>query len=192
MNAFRKGFGLLALLLLSCLLLSGTAFAKELVVYSSVDEENAKNILDAFSAATGIKVNMIFLSSGPAMSRIEAEKANPQADVWFGAPSENHIVAKGRGLTVPYVPPAAKDLAETLRCVQSDTYRLSLATGNNLGTGTKLFVILRSPATRGSDPKIFSPQGAQTRSRGFCGRRANRGNLFFGKNKAAGGGECSG
>ncbi|GAB1428375.1 ABC transporter substrate-binding protein [Aminivibrio sp.] len=115
MNAFRKGFGLLALLLVSCLLLSGTAFAKELVVYSSVDEENAKNILDAFSAATGIKVNMIFLSSGPAMSRIEAEKANPQADVWFGAPSENHIVAKGRGLTVPYVPPAAKDLAESFR-----------------------------------------------------------------------------
>ncbi len=28
------------------------------------------------------------------MSRIEAEKANPGADVWFGAPSENHIIAR--------------------------------------------------------------------------------------------------
>jgi len=98
-----------ALLVLS--LLAGAAAAKELVVYSSVDEENAKNILDEFSRATGISVNMVFLSSGPAMSRIEAEKGNPQADVWFGAPSENHIVAKNRELTQPYLPPSAADLA---------------------------------------------------------------------------------
>ena len=98
-----------ALLVLS--LLAGAAAAKELVVYSSVDEENAKNILDEFSKVSGIQVNMVFLSSGPAMSRIEAEKTNPQADVWFGAPSENHIVAKDRGLTQPYLPAAAADLA---------------------------------------------------------------------------------
>ena len=69
MKVFRKRFALFALLLLSCLLLSAPAFAKELVVYSSVDEENAKNILDEFSKVSGIKVNMVFLSSGPAMSR---------------------------------------------------------------------------------------------------------------------------
>ena len=97
--------------LLGALLFSGAALAKELVIYSSVDEENAKNILDAFSKATGIKVHMVFLSSGPAMSRIEAEQANPQADVWFGAPNENHIVARERGLTQPYTPAAAADLA---------------------------------------------------------------------------------
>ncbi|MPM34106.1 hypothetical protein SDC9_80688 [bioreactor metagenome] len=91
------------------------ALAKELVVYSSVDEENAKNILDEFSRATGISVNMVFLSSGPAMSRIEAEKGNPQADVWFGAPSENHIVAKNRELTQPYLPAAASELAAGFR-----------------------------------------------------------------------------
>ena len=62
-----------------------------LVVYSSVDEENAKKLLDAFTKATGVKVRFTFLSSGPAVARIEAEKANPQADLWFGAPSENHV-----------------------------------------------------------------------------------------------------
>lgn len=77
--------------------------AHALVVYSSVDEENAKKLLDAFSKASGVEVQMVFLSSGPALSRIEAEKASPQADVWFGAPSENHILAKERGLTEPYV-----------------------------------------------------------------------------------------
>ena len=97
--------------LLAFAFLGGAAFAKELVVYSSVDEENAKNLLDEFSKATGITVNMVFLSSGPAMSRIEAEQANPQADVWFGAPNENHIIAKDRGLTQPYVSAAAGDLA---------------------------------------------------------------------------------
>ena len=75
---------------------------KEVVVYSSVDEVNAKKILDAFTADTGIKVNFVFLSTGPALTRIEAEQQNPQADVWMGAPAENHMNAKDKGLSIPY------------------------------------------------------------------------------------------
>jgi len=75
---------------------------KEVVVYSSVDELNAKKILDAFTADTGIRVNFVFLSTGPALTRIEAEQNNPQADIWMGAPAENHMVAKEKGLTIPY------------------------------------------------------------------------------------------
>ena len=82
-----------------------------LVVYSSVDEENAKKLLDAFSQATGVKVRFTFLSSGPAVARIEAEKNNPQADVWYGAPSENHVVLKEKSLSQPYASPIAKELA---------------------------------------------------------------------------------
>ena len=77
----RHGFVLAALALL---LLGSTAPApaqESLVVYSSVDEENAKKLLDAFSAATGIKMRFTFLSSGPAVARIEAERNNPQANV---------------------------------------------------------------------------------------------------------------
>ena len=75
---------------------------KTVIVYSSVDEANAKKILDAFTAETGITAQFVQLSSGPALARIKAESANPQADVWLGAPSENHVVAKEEGLTVPY------------------------------------------------------------------------------------------
>ncbi|MBW6455678.1 MAG: hypothetical protein K0A98_07310, partial [Trueperaceae bacterium] len=75
------------------------AAAQSFVVYSSVDEENALSILGVFTADTGIQVQMTFLSSGPAPARIEAESARPQAGVWFGAPSENHIDAESRGLT---------------------------------------------------------------------------------------------
>ena len=86
--------------------------AQGLTVYSSVDEENATRILTAFEEATGVNVDMVFLSSGPALSRIEAEANRPQADVWFGAPSENHILAKERGLTQAYPSPHAQALAD--------------------------------------------------------------------------------
>jgi iron(III) transport system substrate-binding protein len=106
MNGWKRWSGMLVVILVAlaavtALPIKGTA--KDLVVYSSVDEENAKKILNGFSKATGVKVQMVFLSTGPALSRIEAEKANPQADVWFGAPNENHIMAKNKGLTQPYV-----------------------------------------------------------------------------------------
>jgi iron(III) transport system substrate-binding protein len=81
------------------------------VVYSSVDEENAKKLLDAFTKATNIKVRFTFLSSGPAVARIEAEKNNPQADLWFGAPSENHVALREKGLSQAYISPNAKELA---------------------------------------------------------------------------------
>ena len=57
----------------------GAAHAKDsLVVYSSVDEENAKKLLDDFTKATGVKVRFTFLSSGPAVARIEAERTTPR------------------------------------------------------------------------------------------------------------------
>jgi iron(III) transport system substrate-binding protein len=96
-------------------LLMGATSAQALVVYSSVDEENATKLLRAFSEATGIETQMVFLSSGPALSRIEAEINRPQADVWFGAPSENHILAKDRGLTQPYVSANAGALTDQFR-----------------------------------------------------------------------------
>lgn len=98
---------------LSALLM--TSSAQALVVYTSVDEENAQKILNAFTADTGVDVQMVFLSSGPALSRIEAESNRPQADVWFGAPSENHILAKERDLTQPYVSANADGLRDEFK-----------------------------------------------------------------------------
>lgn len=104
----RKSSLLVAFLLV--LTLSVGAFAAPLMVYSSVDEENARDILAAFTKDTGIPVRFVHLSSGPALARMEAEKDNPRADVWMGAPSENHVTAKQRGLTQPYFSPNAKVL----------------------------------------------------------------------------------
>ncbi len=107
---------LLIMLVAFLLSLTSISFAGgKLVIYSSVDEGNTKKILDAFTEDTGIKVSFVHLSSGPALARIEAEKNRPQADVWLGAPYENHIIAKDRGLTQPYVSPNAKDLAPNFK-----------------------------------------------------------------------------
>lgn len=99
---------LLAVLMVFALSIS--AFAQPLMVYSSVDEENARTILEAFTKSTGIQVQFVHLSSGPALARLEAEKDNPMADIWMGAPSENHVLAKERGLTQPYKSPNAAAL----------------------------------------------------------------------------------
>ncbi|PVH27417.1 ABC transporter substrate-binding protein [Pararhodobacter oceanensis] len=110
MNKFVRSLAVAA----SLALLGGTA-VQALTVYSSVDEENSASILRAFTEATGVQVDMVFLSSGPALSRIEAEQNNPQADVWFGAPSENHILAHERGLTQGYISANADGLQDQFR-----------------------------------------------------------------------------
>jgi iron(III) transport system substrate-binding protein len=93
-------------LILAALAVPAFAQAKQtLIVYSSVDEVNAKKIFESFTADTGIQVQFVQLSSGPAYARIKAESSNPQADVWFGAPSENHIIAKQEKLTQAYKGP---------------------------------------------------------------------------------------
>ena len=86
---------------------------------------------------------MVFLSSGPAMSRIEAEKARPQADVWFGAPSENHILAKERGLTEPYLSPNAAALPDQFK--DKEGYWYAIYT-NPLAFGVRTDILQRRKA----------------------------------------------
>ncbi|MEO7129391.1 MAG: ABC transporter substrate-binding protein [Rhodoferax sp.] len=145
--------------------------AHALTVYSSVDEESAKTLLDAFSAQTGTKVQMVFLSSGPALSRIEAEKARPQADVWFGAPSENHILARERGLTAPYISKNADALPEKFKDKDGNWYAIYT---NPLAIGVRTDILkkrgapiprswadLKNPAYKGLI-EMPSPQSSGT------------------------------
>jgi iron(III) transport system substrate-binding protein len=100
------------------------ADASNLTVYSSVDEANATKILKAFTADTGVKVDMVFLSTGPALSRIQAESKRPQADVWFGAPVENHVLAEDRGLIESYVSPNASGIADQYKDAKGYWYAI--------------------------------------------------------------------
>ncbi|WP_157056490.1 ABC transporter substrate-binding protein [Pseudorhodobacter aquimaris] len=133
MNTFIRALAVSA----SLALLGGTS-AQALTVYSSVDEENSTVILKAFTDATGVAVDMVFLSSGPALSRIEAEKNNPQADVWFGAPSENHILARERELTQAYVSANADGLTDQFK--DADGYWHAIYT-NPLAFGVRTDIL---------------------------------------------------
>jgi iron(III) transport system substrate-binding protein len=79
------------------------AFGQQKVgVYTTLEEPLAKALFDQFQKETGIVVNWQRLSGGEVESRLEAEKANPQASIWVGGVGLNHISAKLKGLTTPY------------------------------------------------------------------------------------------
>ena len=87
------------------------AFAQQKVgVYTTLEEPLAKELFDLFQKETGIQVNWQRLAGGEAESRLEAEKANPQASIWVGGVGLNHMSAKLKGLTTPY---KSKMLANT-------------------------------------------------------------------------------
>ena len=105
---------LMCTLLVICLLVPGMLFAqgsaekKEVVTaYTTLDEELAREVFNAFTEETGIQIDWVRLSTGEAVARMEAEKANPQASIWYGGVGLGHIEAKNKGLTIPYQSPAA-------------------------------------------------------------------------------------
>ena len=73
----------------------------ELTVYGSCEEEYLAAACEHFKDVFGIKVNYQRLSTGEVQAKIEEEKGNPSADVWFG------------GTTDPYNVLAKEDLLET-------------------------------------------------------------------------------
>ena len=79
------------------------AFAQQSVgAYTTLEEPHAKQLFERFEKDTGIKVNWQRLAGGEVESRLEAEKANPQASIWVGGVGLNHMSAKAKGLTTQY------------------------------------------------------------------------------------------
>ena len=71
--------------------------------YTTLEEPLAAALFAQFEKETGIKVNFVRLSGGECVARLEAESANPQASIWVGGVGLDHITAKTKGLTTPYV-----------------------------------------------------------------------------------------
>lgn len=55
----------------------------------------------------GLDANFVRLSSGEALARITAGKANTEFDVWHGGPADGYAAAGAQGLLEPYVSPNA-------------------------------------------------------------------------------------
>ncbi len=99
------------------LLLAGSAPGQEKVLnlYGSPDRDWVAAVAARFEKETGIKVNWIRASSNEMYARIEAEKANPKGDVWFGGTGDPHFDAAEKGLTEPYCSPRMPDLRDFMR-----------------------------------------------------------------------------
>ena len=84
--------------------------AETLRAYSIWPENYARPMLEAFEAASGVKVSFVRFSSGEALARIIAEKNNPQVDVLFGGPVETFTAGEAQGVFEAYAPPGAAEL----------------------------------------------------------------------------------
>ena len=93
--------------------------APTLTVYTSVDQPYARPILDDFQKQTGIRVvlqtDTEATKSVGLAERLRAEKANPQADVWWGNEVFHTINLAEEGLLQPYESPAAADIPELFK-----------------------------------------------------------------------------
>ena len=105
---------ILIFLVASILMLSLTvplfAATGKILAYTTLDEPLARAVFEAYEKDTGIKVEWVRLSTGEAVARMEAERKNPQVDIWYGGVGLGHIEAKLKGLTTPYVSPNAKNI----------------------------------------------------------------------------------
>src|SRR5687768_4564320 len=76
-----------------------------LTVYSPHGKDLLQYYEDGFEKANpSIDVQWVDMGSQEVLERIRAEKANPQADVWFGAPAEAFDRATREDLLEPYRP----------------------------------------------------------------------------------------
>ena len=84
-----------------------------LIVYSPHGPDLLAKFEDRFEAANpDVDVQWLDMGSQEVLDRLRSEKANPQADVWFGGPSSIFLAAAEEGLLVPFAPTWAAAVGE--------------------------------------------------------------------------------
>jgi iron(III) transport system substrate-binding protein len=104
----------LSIVIVLALLVSGapsvvTAAEEKLVIYTAYEENELKTFWEQFKKDLpdlAAKASYIRGSTGPTAARLEAEKANPQADVMWGVFNDYMVSSARKGLLEPY---AAKE-----------------------------------------------------------------------------------
>ncbi|HAN42318.1 MAG TPA: iron ABC transporter substrate-binding protein [Sphaerochaeta sp.] len=74
----------------------------ELVVYGSCEEEYLSAVCENFQKMFGIKTTYQRLSTGEVQAKIEEEKGNPSADVFFGGTTDPYNMLASEGLLERY------------------------------------------------------------------------------------------
>lgn len=175
----RRAF-LAAVALGTAWLVAPLAFARSdgrtvLTVYSPHGKELLRHYELAFERLhPDVDVQWVDLGSQEVLERVQAERANPQADLWFGAPADAFARAAQQGLLAPYrpswaaaVPPEARDSLDrwygTYRTPEVIAYNRKLVPPDEaprdwddvLAPRWRGEVIIRDPVASGSMRAIF-------------------------------------
>ncbi|MDP8101164.1 ABC transporter substrate-binding protein [Phocoenobacter atlanticus] len=90
-------------LLISGLLVTDMAMASgRLTVYCSARNTVCEQQVKTFQEKFGVKTSFIRSSSGTVLAKLQAEKNNPQGDVWYGGTFDSHSQAAEMGLLTQY------------------------------------------------------------------------------------------
>jgi iron(III) transport system substrate-binding protein len=102
----------------AALLLAGTAIpasSQSLTLYTAGPGSLADALAAAFEEATGTPVEVFQATTGQVMARLEAEEANPQADVVISASWDSAVDLHERGLLLEYQPENAENVPDFLK-----------------------------------------------------------------------------
>ncbi len=132
----------------------------EVVLYTSVDEVAARPIIEAFERQSGIRVLVQKDSEATKTvglaERLEAEKANPQADVYWGNEVFHTIGLAEQGVLAAYESPSAKDIPAQYKDAQGRWAGTSLrarviarSTQAEAARGVNSIQVLANPALKG-------------------------------------------
>ena len=105
----RKDFFVLAGSLALCAT-SAQAQDDQINIICSVQVDWCNLIQTTYSRVGGVKVNIIQRSTGEALAQLNAERANPKTDLWFGGTGDPHLAAAEQELTQVYKSPSLGQL----------------------------------------------------------------------------------
>ena len=123
--------------------------ANRLVLYSSGDTIFTQEVIEAFRSETGIEVETAGdteISRGIALRvKIEREKDQPRADVYWNNELVNTILLKKSGLIEPYASPSSKDVPAAFRDPQG--------TWTGFGARARIFLVNTERVREGEIPR---------------------------------------
>ena len=135
---------LIITILTMALPLAACGSGEEKILTMYVAYGNPELVAAEFEKDTGIKVELITMSSGEVITRLRAEAANPQTDIWFGGGSDAFIQAREEGIIQAYKSPNANNVSDAFKDTDGYWTGISLVVVGFLVNDTRL-------ASRGLD-----------------------------------------
>lgn len=105
---FQKNFVFFSFILTMAFFINHAHAEGKLTVYCSVQHSVCERMAQRFSEKFNVETKFVRNSTGATLAKIKAERALPQADIWYGGTIEPHFQAAQLGLLETYRSPMQK------------------------------------------------------------------------------------